>query len=142
MDLADPTGKMGKSSTSDSGLIYLLDKPDVVRRKVSRAVTDTGNEVAYDPYRKPGVSNLLEILAACERDQPDVAALRFTNYGELKEELTQAIVDTLAPVQRRYAELVADRGQLEQVRRAGAERARDRAADTVRRAKQAIGLMG
>jgi tryptophanyl-tRNA synthetase len=142
MDLADPTGKMGKSSTSDSGLIYLLDKPDVVRRKVSRAVTDAGNEVAYDPYRKPGVSNLLEILAACERDQPDVAALRFTNYGELKEELAQAIVDTLAPVQRRYAELMADRGQLEQVRRAGAERARDRAADTVHRAKQAIGLMG
>jgi tryptophanyl-tRNA synthetase len=142
MDLADPTGKMGKSSASEAGLIYVLDKPDVVRRKVSRAVTDAGNEVTYDPYRKPGVSNLLEILAACERDQPDVAALRFASYGELKEELTQTIVDTLAPVQRRYTELVADRGHLEQIRRDGAERARDRAGDTLRRAKQAIGLAG
>ena len=85
----------GQVAASDAGLIYLLDKPDVVRRKVGRAVTDAGGEVAYDPYRKPGVSNLLEILAACERDQPDVAALRFRNYGELKEALTQTIVDTL-----------------------------------------------
>jgi tryptophanyl-tRNA synthetase len=142
LDLADPAGKMGKSTASDAGLIYLLDKPDVVRRKVSRAVTDGGSEVTYDPYRKPGVSNLLEILAACERDQPDVAALRFTSYGELKEELTQSIVDTLTPIQRRYAELTADRGHLDRVRRNGAERARERAADTVRRAKEAIGLTG
>jgi tryptophanyl-tRNA synthetase len=142
MDLADPTGKMGKSSDSEAGLIYLLDKPDVVRRKVGRAVTDAGTEVTYDPYRKPGVSNLLEILAACERDQPDVAALRFTNYGALKEELTQTIVDTLAPVQRRHAELMADRGYLDQIRRNGAERARDRATATLDRAKHAIGLAG
>jgi tryptophanyl-tRNA synthetase len=140
MDLADPTGKMGKSSVSDAGLVYLLDKPDIVRRKVSRAVTDAGGEVTYDPYRKPGVSNLLEIVAACERDQPDTTALRFANYAELKEGATESIVDTLAPVQRRYAELVADRALLDEVRRSGADRARDRTADTVRRAKHAIGL--
>jgi tryptophanyl-tRNA synthetase len=140
MDLADPTGKMGKSAATDSGLIYVLDKPDAIRRKVGRAVTDAGGEVAYDPHRKPGVSNLLEIIAACERDQPDVAALRFHNYAELKEGATQTIVDTFAPVQRRYAELTSDRAYLDQVRRDGAERARDRAAETVRRAKYAIGL--
>jgi tryptophanyl-tRNA synthetase len=140
MDLADPTGKMGKSSTVDSGTIYLLDKPDLVRRKVSRAVTDGGGDVVYDPYRKPGVSNLLEILAACERDQPDVTALRFASYGELKQALTEAVIDTLAPVQRRYAELVADRTYLDGVRRRGAEQARDRAQQTVHRAKHAIGL--
>ncbi len=140
MDLADPTGKMGKSSTVDSGMIYLLDRPDLVRRKVSRAVTDGGSEVSYDPYRKPGVSNLLEILAACERDQPDVTALRFASYTELKEALTAAVVDTLAPVQRRYAELMADRTYLDEVRRHGSERARDRAQQTVHRAKHAIGL--
>jgi tryptophanyl-tRNA synthetase len=116
MDLADPTGKMGKSSTVDSGLIYLLDRPDLVRRKIARAVTDGEGEVVYDPYRKPGVSNLLEILAACERDQPDTTALRFTSYSELKEALTAAIVDTLAPLQRTHAELIADRGYLDQVR--------------------------
>src|SRR6185369_17645127 len=81
MDLTDPTGKMGKSTaTSDGGLIYLLDEPDVVRRKVGRAVTDPGTDIVYDRDRKPGVSNLLEILAGCERDQPDVVALRFASY--------------------------------------------------------------
>jgi tryptophanyl-tRNA synthetase len=140
MDLADPTGKMGKSLASDAGLIYLLDKPEAVRRKVARAVTDAGTEVTYDPYRKPGVSNLLEIIAACERDQPNVAALRFSSYAELKEAVVATIVDTLAPVHRHHAELVGERGYLDQVRRQGAERARERAAETVRRAKAAIGL--
>jgi tryptophanyl-tRNA synthetase len=141
MDLSDPVGKMGKSSGTEAGLVYLLDAADVVRRKVSRAVTDAGDAVTYDPYRKPGVSNLLEILAACERDQPDVAALRFDTYAELKDAVAQTIVDTLAPVQERYAQLIADPGYLESVRRDGAQRARDRAARTVHRAKRAIGLM-
>jgi tryptophanyl-tRNA synthetase len=140
MDLSDPTGKMGKSSATDGGLIYLLDQPELVRRKVARAVTDGGGEVAYDPYRKPGVSNLLEILAACERGRPDVTALRFATYAELKEALTQTIVDVLRPIQDRYTELMADPRYLENVRRDGAERVRDRAAETVRRAKYAIGL--
>jgi tryptophanyl-tRNA synthetase len=141
MDLTDPAGKMGKSSASDAGLIYLLDTPDVVRRKVSRAVTDAGTDVVYDPARKPGVSNLLEILAGCERDQPDAVALRFTGYGELKEAVAQSIVDTIGPVRQRYAELVADPAHLAAVRRDGTERARDRAAATVHRAKNAIGLL-
>ena len=141
MDLTDPTGKMGKSNAaSDAGLIYLLDSPDVVRRKVSRAVTDRGTEVVYDRDRKPGVSNLLEILAGCERDEPDVVALRFASYAELKEAVGDSIVDTLRPVRELYAQLVADPSQVAAVRRSGAERARDRAAATVYRAKRAIGL--
>jgi tryptophanyl-tRNA synthetase len=140
MDLADPAGKMGKSSTSDGGTIYLLDDPDTVRRKVSRAVTDTLGQVIYDPYRRPAVSNLLEILAAFSRDQPDVAALLYDSYAALKAAVTQSIVDALAPVQARYRELLAHPGYLAQVRRDGAERARDRAGATVSRAKQAIGL--
>ena len=82
------------------------------------------------------MSNLLEILAACERDQPDVAALRFAQLRRAEGGADQTIVDTLAPIQRRYAELRADRGYLDQVRRDGAERARDRAAGR-HRAKQA-----
>jgi tryptophanyl-tRNA synthetase len=140
MDLAAPDGKMGKSSTSDAGLIHLLDDADTVRRKVMRAVTDPGNEVAYDPERKPGLSNLLEILAACDRDEPDVVALRFDTYGQLKEALTETIVDMLRPIQERYAGIIAQRGLLEDIRRDGADRARDRAARTVERAKSAIGL--
>jgi tryptophanyl-tRNA synthetase len=141
MDLADPTGKMGKSSSlTGSGLIYLLDKPDLVRRKVARAVTDGHGEVVYDRERRPAISNLVEILAACERDDPVATAARFSSYVHLKEALTEAVVDTLAPIQRRYAELINDGGYLDVVRRRGAERVRDRAGRTVARAKQAIGL--
>jgi tryptophanyl-tRNA synthetase len=140
MDLADPTGKMGKSSIVDSGVIHLLDKPELVRRKVSRAVTDAHAGVVYDPQRRPAVANLLEILAACQRDDPASVAARFDSYASLKEALAEAIVDTLAPVQRRYAQLSADRGYLDTVRRQGAARVRDHAARTVARAKHAIGL--
>jgi tryptophanyl-tRNA synthetase len=140
MDLTDPTGKMGKSTGSEAGLIFLLDEPDAVRRKVARAVTDPGEGVVFDPDRKPGVSNLLEVLAACERDQPDIVALRFDTYAELKEAVAQAIVDMVAPIQERYRDLLTAPDHLVEVRREGAERARDRAARTVARAKSAIGL--
>jgi tryptophanyl-tRNA synthetase len=153
MDLADPSGKMGKSSIVDSGLIYLLDRPELVRRKVSRAVTDSHGRLGgegghgihhggpvYDPDRRPAVSNLVEILAACVREDPALTALRFDSYASLKEALAEAIVDTLAPIHRRHAELIADRGYLDAVRQRGAARVRDRAAHTVARAKHAIGL--
>jgi len=140
LDLTDPTGRLDRSTDPGAGLIFLLDGPDVVRRKVNQAVTDADATVLYDPYRKPGVSNLLDILAACERDQPDIAALRFTSYAELKEAVTDTIVDTLRPIQHSYARLLADRAYLAEVRRAGADRAGDRAAITVQRARAAIGL--
>jgi tryptophanyl-tRNA synthetase len=140
MDLADPTGKMGKSSASDAGLIYLLDEPDVVRRKVSRAVTDGSVDVVYDPDRRPGASNLLEILAACEGSSPATAASRCANYAELKQAVSQAIVDTLRPLRARHADIMAEPNFLDSVRRTGAARARERAARTLRRAKYAIGL--
>src|SRR5262245_56702353 len=120
MELTDPAAKMGKSSTSDGGTIYLLDDPDTVRRKVSRAVTDNRAQVIYDPDRRPGVANLLEILAAFTRDQPDVAALLYGSYAELKDGVTASIVDALGPVQARYREIVGEAGYLEQVRRQGA----------------------
>jgi tryptophanyl-tRNA synthetase len=140
MDLADPTGKMGKSSTVDAGVVYLLDKPEIVRRKLARAVTDGAGVLAYDPVRRPAVSNLLEILAACERAEPEAVARRYESYAQLKEALADALVATLAPIQRRYADLMADQSCLEGVRREGAEAARQRASRTVQRAKQAIGL--
>lgn len=142
MDLADPSGKMGKSALVDAGVIHLLDKPDLVRRKVSRAMTDAESAVAYDPCRKPGVSNLLEILAACERVEPGDVALRFSSYAQLKEGLTETIVETLAPIRRRHADLVAEPAALREIRERGADRARERARATVDRAKQAIGLGG
>ena len=86
MDLADPTGKMGKSSASEAGLIYLLDKPDVVRRKVAPGGHRRRQRGDIRPVPQAACPTCSEILAACERDHPDMAALRFDNYGELKEE--------------------------------------------------------
>ena len=91
--------------------------------------------------RRPGGANLLEILAACEHDTPDAVALRFDDYAVLKQAVTEAIVDTFAPVRARYAEFMADPRYLDDVRREGAARACQRAAQTVRRAKRAIGLL-
>jgi len=136
MDLSDPTAKMGKSNETDGGTLFLLDPPDVLRRKVMRAVTDTEGEVRYDLATKPGVSNLLEILAACTGSSVHTP---FDGYRELKSAVAEAVIETVRPVQRRYAEL--DPTYVDDVLRDGAARARERTASTVSRAKQAIGLL-
>jgi tryptophanyl-tRNA synthetase len=141
MDLAHPAGKMSKSAASAAGALQLLDPPEVLRRKVMRAVTDTGGEVAYDPDHRPGVSNLLDILAACTRDDPTVLAGLFDRYGELKEAVADAVIATLGPVRDRYLELAADPDYVRDVLRSGAKRARERAAGKVAQAKAAIGLL-
>ncbi|GAA4206750.1 tryptophan--tRNA ligase [Actinocatenispora rupis] len=141
MDLTSPTDKMSKSTSSAAGALRLLDEPDALRRKVMRAVTDTGTDVVYDPDHRPGVSNLLDILAACTADDPRVLAPLFTSYGELKRAVADSVVATLAPVRERYADLAADPTYVRDVLRAGAARARDLAGAKVRAAKEAIGLL-
>jgi tryptophanyl-tRNA synthetase len=140
-DLVEPTTKMGKTNASAAGVLFLLDPPDVIRRKVLRAVTDTETEVRYDPTAKPGVSNLLEILAACTGDAMADLAPRFAAYGPLKAAVTETVVALLRPIQIRYRELTADPAYVHRVLADGAERARDRADATVRRARTAIGLL-
>jgi tryptophanyl-tRNA synthetase len=139
MDLADPAVKMGKSNASQVGVVSLLDPPDTIARKIRRAVTDTDGDVRFDPQAKPGVSNLLAILAACTGTTP--AQLRFDTYGELKTATADAVIDALAPIQVRYAELAADPARLRRLLRDGADRARGRAAATVSRARREIGLV-
>lgn len=142
MDLADPTVKMGKTNEITSGVIGLLDRPDVVRRKVMRAVTDsnfrplpagTREMVFQDPERRPGVTNLLEIYTACTGDRGE-----FTSYRQLKEGVCDAVIALLEPLQHRFAAL--DAAEVKAVLRDGAERARPRAAATLSRATAAIGL--
>ena len=128
---------MGKSVDSP-GTIYLLDPVDVVRKKVMRAVTDSGSEVTYDPANKPGVSNLLDILSACS-DVP-VEALSYDSYGALKRDTADAVIAVLEPLQKHYAAITADRAELEAVLRAGAEQARALAEPTIVAARSAIGL--
>lgn len=138
MDLADPTSKMGKSHTEASGSIYLLDPPDVVRRKVARAVTDSESgpfAVRSDRAAKPGVTNLLDILVACGG-----SAGAITTYGALKRAVTDAVVAELGPIQKRYADLAADAAHVSQVYAAGAARCREVTAPVLAAAEAAIGL--
>jgi tryptophanyl-tRNA synthetase len=137
-NLADPTAKMGKSSGAPAGTITLLDPPDVVRRKVMRAVTDQIGVVRHDPVGQPGVSNLLEIYAGCVGQPVDAAP--FSSYGQLKEAVVAVVTDRLRPLQARRRELAADPQAVRAILAAGAGRARPRAAATLRRASEAIGL--
>ena len=142
MDLQDVHRKMSKSAPPDAtGVIRLLDKPDLVRRKIARAVTDSGRDVVYDPVTKPGVANLLEIAAACSGTSPESVATQTQSYRELKEACTDAVLGVLAPLQARYADLAGDPSFLMRALADGAEQACELAAPTLRAAKAAIGLM-
>ncbi|MHB8295142.1 MAG: tryptophan--tRNA ligase [Acidimicrobiales bacterium] len=141
MDLQDPSRKMSKSDATGTGVVYLLDPPDVIRRKVRRAVTDSGSEVAYDPAAKPGVSNLLSLLAALTGGEVQAVAAGISSYGRLKDEVTEALVATLSPLQQRYREIEADRSYLGAVLADGAERASSVAGATLARAERALGLL-
>jgi tryptophanyl-tRNA synthetase len=140
MDLQDPTSKMSKSADSDSGLVNLLDDPAAIAKKFKRAVTDSDSEVRFDREHKPGVSNLLEILSACTGDSPEALAERYTQYGPLKNDTGEAVVELLRPIQHRYHELMADPGELQSLLRKGAAKARAVAAATLDRAQRHIGI--
>lgn len=141
MDLQDPSSKMSKSSASDAGLVNLLDDPASIMKKFKRAVTDSDNEVRFDRQTKPGVTNLLEILAAVTGETPQGLAERYTQYGALKTDTGEAVVELLRPVQARYYELMADRGELASLLAQGATKARTVASVTYERACRAVGFL-
>lgn len=142
MDLQHPERKMSKSVDSPLGTIGVLDEPADVERKVRRAVTDTDGEVRYDPEAKPGLSNLLELLAAATDRRPDDVAGGYERYGDLKRDVAEALVELLRPVRERHAELSADPGGVREVLARGAARAHEMAAATYARAADAVGLLG
>jgi tryptophanyl-tRNA synthetase len=141
MDLQDPTSKMSKTADSDAGCVMMLDSPAAIMRKFKRAVTDSESEVRYDPINKPGVSSLLDILAAATGQSVDDAARRYTQYGPLKTDTGEAIVALLEPIQTRYNELIDDTAELTRLLRVGSDRARSVASKTLKRAYDAIGLI-
>jgi tryptophanyl-tRNA synthetase len=137
MDLLAPTRKMSKSADA-AGSVFLLDPPDVVRRKVARAVTDSDagpDAVRRDRDAKPGVTNLLDVLEACGGSAEGV-----TTYGALKKEVTDAVVAVLEPVQSRYAELVANPAEVAERYATGEARCREVTAPVLAAAEAAIGL--
>ncbi|MDX2562832.1 tryptophan--tRNA ligase [Streptomyces sp. TX20-6-3] len=141
MDLQDPVSKMGKSHANGAGIVYLLDDAETVRRKVMRAVTDSGRGVEYDRVGRPGVANLLDLLAAATGGNPEALAGVYESYGSLKKDTADAVVELLRPLRERHAELAADPGHVDQVLRDGALRARETARPLVDRAYRAIGLL-
>jgi tryptophanyl-tRNA synthetase len=141
MDLQDPTKKMSTTSGSEQGTVYVLDPPAAIEKKLKSAVTDSGSEVRRAP-EKPGVSNLIEILAAVRSVTPDAveSELADARYGELKLAVAAAVVEYLAPVRERYEALRADEAALEEILAAGGDRARAIAAQTLADVRERMGV--
>ena len=141
MDLQDPLSKMSKTGDTEAGCIMLMDDPTDIARKFKRAVTDSDNDVAYDRAKKPGVTNLLEILSVCTGTSPQDLAGKYTQYGPLKTDTGEAVIELLRPIQARYNELMTDRAELAALVRKGSQKAGVVAAATLERAYTAIGFL-
>lgn len=143
MSLLDPSKKMSKSDPDQNNVIGLLDKPDVLVKKIKRAVTDSGAEVRYDLNEKPGVANLLTIYAAITEKEVAELEQQYAGkgYGAFKSELAEAVVEFLKPIQQRYDELRADHSALEKILRHGAEAAKVRADKVLLQVYDAVGFI-
>ncbi len=142
LDLQDPTAKMSKS-LGDAGTVNLLDAPSAIVKKIRRAVTDTGSEVRYDPRSKPGVSNLLAILAAVTARKADEVEGDFAGqgYGALKSAVADAVIAFAEPFARRTRELLDDPAELDRLLAGGAERAGAVASDTLATSYDRVGFL-
>lgn len=143
MGLQEPTAKMSKSDDAETNALYLLDPPDTVVRKIKRAVTDMDSAVRYAPAEKPGVSNLMSILAAITGETFTAIETRFAGlgYGAFKQTVADAVVECLRPVQERYREIREDTDGLRQILRQGAATASQRADATLQRVHAALGFI-
>jgi tryptophanyl-tRNA synthetase len=143
MDLQNPTAKMSKSLDSPQGTIKLLDDPTAITKRIKSAVTDSDNEIRFDPDAKPGVSNLLQILGAVTDEPVAEVAAKFSGsgYGALKTAAAEAVVEFVRPLQERYAELERDPGEVGRILGAGADRAEGIAAGVLARVRDAVGLL-
>jgi tryptophanyl-tRNA synthetase len=142
MDLQEPTRKMSTTGGTAEGTVLVLDEPVVVERKIKRAVTDSGSDIlrAAD---KPGVTNLIDILAVARGATPEAVEQEMQSargYGDLKAATAQAVIEMLAPVRERYAELRGDEQRLESILAAGAEKARPMARATLADVRAAMGV--
>jgi tryptophanyl-tRNA synthetase len=140
MDLQQPTKKMSKSVEGQGG-VGILEPAETIVRKFRRAVTDSDNEVRYDRAQKPGVSNLLEILGVLTDRTPERVAESYTQYGPLKTDAGEAVVELTRPLRERVAELSRDPGTVAALLAKGAEKARRIASVTLARAEHNIGLL-
>jgi tryptophanyl-tRNA synthetase len=141
-DLQEPDRKMSTTGGTEQGTVYVLEEPDAILRKFKRAVTDSGTEIVRGED-KPGVTNLIEILAAVRGVSPETVEQEMASargYGELKQAVAEAVIAELAPVQERYREIRADDAALEATLAAGADKARAIASATLADVREAMGV--
>ena len=126
MDLQEPTNKMSTTMSSEQGAVYIADSPDAIRKKFKTAVTDSEREIRYDPARKPGVSNLLEIMSVATAEPVAALEKRFNGagYGDLKDAVGESVVELLSPIRERFEAVRADERELQRLLAVGAEKAR------------------
>jgi tryptophanyl-tRNA synthetase len=141
MNLQDPETRMSTTYGSEQGTVYILDEADAVRKKLRSAVTDSGTDVRRGPD-KSGISNLVEIHAVVRGIDPIEVEREFegSGYGDFKTAVADAVVDYLAPVRERYAELRPDEAELETVLSAGADKARATASEVLADVREAMGV--
>jgi tryptophanyl-tRNA synthetase len=141
LDLADPTAKMSKSAPA--GCIFLLDDPKVTRKKVMSAVTDSDRDIRYDPVDKPGVSNLLTLLAAFGGEDVNALAVSYDGrgYGDLKKDVAEVVVDFCTGFRGQVDELMSDPAELSRLVRLGADRARAAATPTLAAVYERVGFV-
>lgn len=141
MSLQDPTKKMSKSDDNQRATIYMLDEPKRIEKKIKSAVTDSDGVVKFDPETKPGVSNLMTILASCTDQNIKEIETKYegVGYGQFKQDVADAVVEILKPIQERYADII-DSPELDDILDRGAEKASLVANKTLAKAKKAMGL--
>jgi tryptophanyl-tRNA synthetase len=141
MDLQDPTVKMSTTAGTKQGLVFVEDEPDVIRKKLSRAVTDSGKDVVRADD-KAGITNLIEVLSVTREVAPEEIEREFKGqgYGDFKQAVAEAVIDYLAPVRERYLELRPDEETLEAMLRDGADQARAIASGTLAEVRAAMGV--
>jgi tryptophanyl-tRNA synthetase len=132
MDLQEPETKMSTSTSSEMGKVLMVDPPELIRKKVMSAVTDTGRDVRRAPD-KPGISNLIDIMAVASGETPEAIEQRYegSGYGRFKADVAEAVIGLLAPIRERYQELRADGAQLERLLAQGAAKARQTSEPTL-----------
>jgi len=142
-DLQNPGSKMSKSGESPQGIIWLLDDPTVLTKKIKSAVTDTDNEIRFDPQAKPGVSNLLTLLSLATGHSMDKTVSEYAGggYGALKGAVADAVVALCKPIREKTLELLADPAELDRILARGAEKATHTASATLSRVQDAMGLL-
>ena len=143
MDLQDPTSKMSKTTSTEKGILEMMEDPARLAKKLRSAVTDTETEIRYDPETKPGVSNLLVIHSVLSGAPLEALEAEFAGqgYGDLKKAVADVVIEAVTPFRTRMTELLDDPAELDRILARGAERATVIAAATTARVRDAVGLL-